>query len=166
MVAWCHSGKGGSTISVLSSKCHFEMEEIPPQLHQSPPQRLHGGNIIYYDDNICARRCANFKRCCRVGILGGRSYDPNHRHITQKYYTLQSLSFLEGIVSYRNGNTGARRCAYFKQCCRVGAVGGRQWEMEFWNTSCRSEYWWYKGYYSVIPIQRPHKCPPSMDNIQ
>ena len=81
MVAWCHYGKGGSTISVLSSKCHFEMEEIPPQLHQLPPQRLHGGNIIYYNDIICARRCANFitvlpRRCIGWEIVWSES--PTH----------------------------------------------------------------------------------------
>ena len=67
--------------------------------------------------------------------------------------TTTTTSFLERIVSYRNGNTGARRCAYFKQCCRVGAVGGRQWEMEFWNTSCGSEY-------------RSHRCGGVVDQVR
>ena len=51
------------------------------------------------------------------------------------------ILFWEGVVSYRNDNTDTRRYAYCKRCCRVGAVGGKQWEVESWVTNCRSEPW-------------------------
>ena len=35
------------------------------------------------------------------------------------------ILFWGGILSYCNDNTVTRRCAYCKQCCRVGVVGGR-----------------------------------------